>query len=516
MRRSVHHLKILVSIATLGLSLSSCYSDSEPNRPLRILLNQPPLSLNPRRSIDAVGQRLVHLLFASLTQIDSNLGVKPERAEKWKTTDGGKQWRFTLPENKLDGEYVITPEEWGRCLESYRAHMPVSPLLSSFPGWVGTQVEGHDIILQFENPYPFAPIQVSALRFFKTTQGRICEDPMDGEALVPSGPFSVDGDQLFNLRPEASLTVHERNKNSRRFEFQFVQDENSRVLLLLHGSVDVAFNATMASKVEWLKSFKEKDKKLEIIERNGTSVSYLAFNFRSKFTSNPVIRKAIAHAIPRQDISQYRMHGFTQLADSFFSSELSNAPATHPLSYDLDEAEKILEQAGFQKKTDGYRFALTYITTPVREGFETALAIQATLKRIGIRLNLHVVEPALFFSAIQGNGYDLYSSRWIGVQDETLWQLALHSKSSRNRTGYSSPAADQLIDELMRTLEPEGRMKISQKLQILFEEDLPYFPLWFWNNALITQKGVDGLQSNDISLSGDYMPLTRLRRNENL
>jgi peptide/nickel transport system substrate-binding protein len=452
-------------------------------------------------------------MFAGLTQLDSNLNVRAERAEKWSTPDGGKTWKFKLAAQTHEKDYPISSANWAQCLESYRTHKPPSPLTASFPTWIGTESRGDDVILKFEKPFPFAPVEVAALRYFSTDHGSICEDPKENEALVLSGELDSEK-PLTSLKPEVSLPLHLRRDTSRKFDFQFIQDENSRVLLLLRGSVDAAFNATMASKVRWLRSQKEKD--FVITERDGTSISYLAFNFRQPLTQNLAVRRAIARAIPKEDISRYRMAGFTKPAVSFFNSALPNAPIAHGVSYDPAEARKILDEAGFPKKADGMRFQLTYLTTPVREGFETGLAIQAALKEVGIGLRLRVVEPSLFFSAIQGKDYNLFSSRWIGVQDETLWQLALHSQSPRNRIAYKSAEADQLIDRLMESLDAKDRRQLSQKLQVLFENELPYLPLWFWNNTLITQKNVDGVQAADLSLSGDYEPLLRLRRNGNL
>lgn len=59
-------------------------------------------------------------------------------------------------------------------------------------------------------------------------------------------------------------------------------------------------------------------------------------------------------------------------------------------------------------------------------------------------------------------------------------------------------------------VDPDARLRAAGKLQNKMMEDLPYFPLWYWSNALVIRKDRDpGVQSSQLSLSGAYEPLMR-------
>jgi ABC-type transport system substrate-binding protein len=70
---------------------------------------------------------------------------------------------------------------------------------------------------------------------------------------------------------------------------------------------------------------------------------------------------------------------------------------------------------------------------------------------------------------------------------------------------------DQLLDAAIVEDSLEPRRELLKKAQIQLARDLPYFPLWSWENVLISRKGLRGVTPEALSLSGDYEPLTWLR-----
>jgi hypothetical protein len=57
----------------------------------------------------------------------------------------------------------------------------------------------------------------------------------------------------------------------------------------------------------------------------------------------------------------------------------------------------------------------------------------------------------------------------------------------------------------------ELRKKLLAEVQAKLYEDLPYFPLWYWNNALIIDRKFTGLEARELSLIEGLEPLTHLR-----
>ncbi len=474
----------------------------------RILLDQAPQTLNPRMAIDAIGQRLGTLVFSGLTRINQDLAVVPDLAESWSVGDQGRLWRFRVREGMKDHEgKPISVASLVECLENYRTGKPVSRIRAAFPFWVSTKMQGQFVEIQLEKPDAYFPRNLSSLRYFRV-QGLkgACVDPSfaaPGSPWIGSGPYFVppnltqSDQQEFDFRP-----AQERYTPLR---FLVVRDELQRVIRLLRGEADVAQNSISLTRTRWL--LREYPDKFNIIERPGVNVSYIAFNLRDPILSKLAVREALARAVPRESFVRNKMAGFGVLAGSLLSPLLPESYSV-PFEENAARAEELLDQAGWKRGRDGVRFRLKYRTTPVRDGFETALVLQEAWKKIGVVLELDVVEPAAFLSGIRNGAFQLYSSRWVGVADGSILHRTMRSGTSNNRVGYRDSEADALLDALTATVELDQRKPTAQMLQKKMMADLPYFPLWYWGNAVVIRKDRDpGLRSEEISMSGAFEPL---------
>src|SRR4051812_18407648 len=77
-------------------TFGACRSRSDAVEPIRVPINQPPVTLHPRRSIDGIGQRLGALVFGALTRIGPDLEVQNGQAAAWSRSKDGLSWTFTL------------------------------------------------------------------------------------------------------------------------------------------------------------------------------------------------------------------------------------------------------------------------------------------------------------------------------------------------------------------------------------------------------------------------------------
>ena len=479
-------------------------------RPAEFLLDQPPVSLNPRSTLDATGQRLNNLLYSALTRISTELEPKPDLAESWQVRDHGREVHFKIREGLKDhsGE-TITAEKISACLENYRTGKPTSPYISSFPQWKGTRHTDLEVILELSKPDPFLMRNVSLLHYFRTSKDApACSEPHGAEPIVGSGPFRA---QKWDPTPETELTLVAVDPRYMDVHFQFVPDDNTRMLAMLRGKIDITLDSLGLAKERWLE--RNYSDKFLLVERAGTRVSYMAFNMRNPILARPEVRKAITLAIDRKQIVQNKMFGLASLAGSLLAPGIPEA-LDSPFTFDPDQAEKLLDQAGFPKRADGTRFELHYKTTPVREGFENALMLRQMLERIGIRVVLDVVEPAVFLQSVRQGYFDMYSSRWLGVADASILYRTLDSKSKDNRVAYKNPKMDELLESADAELDPSKRTKLLQQAQSLMAEELPYFPLWFWHVGIVVRKDhpvLSKIRKEDLSLTGALEPMLLLR-----
>ncbi len=486
--------------------------------PFRLLLDQKPGTLNPRATLEAQGQRVAALLFKGLTRIDSNLDARPDAALKWESRLQGKEWRFELPSQTF-GELNLPAKNWRECLEEYRAGLPPSPVAKALKDWTSTTLDsdGRTLVLSFSSADPDVPRNISLLRYFHVEGETVpCRVPSPGKPVrfISSGDYQVKaGVRPNSFEPESILVLEPKNPQEHGpLQIEFVRDENTRLLKVIRGEADGVLNALPLAKTRWVQTHL-KDR-YTLLERPGVTVSYLAFNLRDPLLSRAEIRKAIALSIDRATLVRQKMFGFGQVASSLVSPLLENS-AQPALDYDPKRAEELLEQAGFPRGKDGVRLRLTYKTTPVREGHETAVIFQSMLRKVGIELEIQVVESAVFAQAVRKGGYQLHSGRWVGVADTSILSNTLHSQGHQNRWGYQSLEMDQLLEKARSETQPEKRRLLWKAVQEKVQEDLPYFPLWYWSNALVLDRNWErgsGFQANDLSLSGALSPISRITK----
>jgi len=105
----------------------------------------------------------------------------------------------------------------------------------------------------------------------------------------------------------------------------------------------------------------------------------------------------------------------------------------------------------------------------------------------------------------------MYMSRWVGVSDGSIFERTLRSKNKDNRVGYQDTLTDEWLEKAAKELDPVKRRKLLVKVQERMLSEVPYFPLWHWSNALIIKNTLSGVEPRDVSLSGSFISLTKLR-----
>jgi peptide/nickel transport system substrate-binding protein len=96
--------------------------------------------------------------------------------------------------------------------------------------------------------------------------------------------------------------------------------------------------------------------------------------------------------------------------------------------------------------------------------------------------------------------------RWIGGnEDPDIFEYVFHSArftpKGANRSFYSNPRIDILIDQARRELDQNTRRQLYGEIQQILAQDLPSINLWYFDNVLVHSKRVANLTLNP---SGNY------------
>jgi peptide/nickel transport system substrate-binding protein len=132
-------------------------------------------------------------------------------------------------------------------------------------------------------------------------------------------------------------------------------------------------------------------------------------------------------------------------------------------------ARQILDEVGYPLK-NGVRFHLTMKTSTEESTRLVAMVLQQQLRDVGIALDVRTFEFATFYSDVQKGAFQIYSLRWIGGnEDPDIFEHVFYSTSTpprrANRSYYSNPRVDQLIDEARRTIDQQRRKELYGEIQ---------------------------------------------------
>jgi len=475
---------------------------------LQVDIETSPLSLDPRFGTDAMSSRIDELLFDSLVRLDPHQRLVGDLAASIERPTPTELVFHLRPGLRFSDGRRLVARDVKYSYESLLAPGSLSPRGAMFSELAAIAApDDATVVMRTRRPYAPA-LEMAMLGIVPdgtpvTVRGTLGAPPGSGPFAVAA--FTRDEQVVLRRNPYRPAAAG----SPRGIVFKIVPDPTVRALELAEGICDLAENNIEPDLLGYL----GRQPGLTIERFPGTAYQYIAFNFRDPHLRDLRVRRAIAYALDRRAIVDQMRHRTARLASGMLSPE--NPYYTGDVmrySYDPAKADALLDAAGYPRRADGWRgLAFVYKTTP--EGARLAEVFQAMLRRVGIRLTVRVNEFGTFYGDIQRSDFDLMSLQWVGITDPHQYQMVFDSKMTPphglNRGDYSNPAMDRLVEAGDTTLDPAARRAIYRKVQQLAADDLPYLSLWWQDNVVVMQRGLEGFQPYP---NGSLRSLADLRR----
>lgn len=334
-------------------------------------------------------------------------------------------------------------------------------------------------------------------------------DPVEftNEEPVVSGPFVLDqfGQQLYTLKANESYW------NADEVEVEQVR---------YPASSDQTFNSSLqAGEFDWSggfvanidKIYIDKDPEHRAYWYPGDGLVNLLVNTQTAPFDDVELRQALSIAIDRDQLSEVAMQGYTPAAHPTglplpaYESVMSDEYADAEFEFNADEANAMLDAAGYELGSDGIR------TTPAGEKMSYSLQIpssyvdwvtissllQEQLAEVGIALEPQGVSFEAWLEARNSGNYEMtIASVAMGLTPYTLFRSMMSSEyetaagesvvSNYNR--YYDDEADALLSSFASTLDPDQQQAALDGLEQIMVEKLPVIPMlqspnWFQYNT---------------------------------
>jgi peptide/nickel transport system substrate-binding protein len=388
--------------------------------------------------------------------------IEPDLAEKWTASPDGKTWTFHLRKGvKIQRDYgELTAEDVVYSLN--RAKNPKTSAFSSdFEAVKSIEaVNPYIVKITLQDKVPFFLGLVCNYHGGMIVSKKAAEKMGDKFMTNPigTGPFMFEE---LKAKQYVSVVAHKQyfrgTPKIDKIIYRYIPSVSSLELAYRNGEIDLFYGERDQAWVERMRGYK--DTVVDVF-RPGEHRS-LHLNTTMKPFDDIRVRRAVAHAVNRDEIIQFLGKDVSESAWSVVpNGYLGHATDGIPkYEYNPDKAKALLKEAGFP---DG--FSTKVLITNVDALLKPMQIVQEQLRRVGIQVNLEVLEHATWHEKIRKNlsSMVLYGAARFPIADIYLTQF-YHSHSiigaPKAVTNFShTKLVDQEIDD--------ARMETNAKKQL--------------------------------------------------
>jgi peptide/nickel transport system substrate-binding protein len=482
--------RILVFLSLLYLFVFGLQDSLLAGDTLRATLSTSLNQLFPAKATR--GEEYVYdvLVFNGLTQIDEDLNITGDLAERWTSSADLKTWTFYLRKGvKFHHGKELTSEDVIKTFELIADPKTASRVASHAELIERMEaVDRYTVRFTLKMPYAgWADLMVE--RQLKI----VPSDRTDKLSTEPSGtgPF-----MLKEFTPEDKMVLV-KNQNYfikgqpklDRIVFRFMPESASRVAALEAGDIDLTWDLPYEA-IDKLK------KNSNIVVDSVPTSSWEGFvlhNHQKPF-DDVRVRRALNLAVDKQKLVDIAVFGHGAPTHSPISPRHSYFNKDIGFKTDIREAKRLLAEAGYPK---GFTIKLFVpIGRLVRE--RNGVAIQQMLKAIDVNAEIQRVPYSNWAATVSGKAPFYTDGYFTRPTVDTSTHPWYHSKGSWNTRmwSYTNPAVDDVLDKTRATKDPAEMLKLYQDFQRLVVENPPGIVIYVTNFVNAYNKKLKGFRTH--------------------
>lgn len=469
-------------------------------------------TLDPHRGAATQEKILLAWMFNGLVRFKpGSVGldtIEPDLATSWTVSDDRKTWTFKLrPGVKFHGDFgEMTADD-----VVFSLTRAADPQRSSFSSDFANidKVEALDpLTVKITLKKPSASLLYALVDF----QGGYIVSKKAVETYgadfklkaVGTGPFAFSD---YKASQSVTLKAHEGYFRGKpkigQIIYRYIRSDSSRDLAYTSGELDLVYGRQDQKWAERMKGLK--DTVLDVIEPAYQGTAYL--NMTHKPLDDVRVRQAIAHAIDVRQVVAFKGDLVSFPPKTIFpAATLGTDPQAKLPAYDPAKAKELLKAAGFEKG-----LKLKVISSQNITSLGPAQIVQAQLKKVGIEIEMDVVEHATYHQQIRQDLSDIvvYGAARFPVADNYLKEF-YHSRSAIGAPAAVAnfahcTAGDAEIDAAADEVDPAKQLALWKTAQEKIIAQLCAVPLFEQKLVWARRKGLDYGYQLDGSLS--YGPL---------
>jgi peptide/nickel transport system substrate-binding protein len=461
---------------------------------------------NPIMRNEVISNSIQRHVFETLIYSEKDLSAKPGLALSWDANADASVWTVKLRKgvkfhngNPFNADDVVFSFDFARA-----DGRGWSDSLANFESW--RAVDDYTVEIKTIIPDVLLPSHLRNIAIMdkETVEGK------DAEYIENN----VNGTGRYKLVEyvKDDRVVLERNEDYwgdtpsiEKVTFRPIAQAGTRTANIMAGEVDLITNVP----VQDAKMLETKND-ITVVTKPGISVMMFAMGQTEKDPSpnaprpieapdgsNPMaekkVRQAMVHAVNEMEIIDKIMGGYASAAPTPVPKGFNGYnPSLKKYEYNPAKAEKLLDEAGYPRQGDGYRFEIALSATNDRYINDAAIAtaVAGYLEKVGIKCYPDIMSRSVFWGYIRMyEGYNAHfiMSSWSEPSGESaliakdLLYSAYLDEPKRdgwggvNRGYYQNEEVDKLIEKALSTVDYEERDKIMQKVWKIAWDDVALF-----------------------------------------
>lgn len=438
-----------------------------------------------------VDRDIIALVFEGLTVADSKGQIQPKLATSWEISSDGLRYTFHLRQDVLWQDGVpFTADDVVFTVSLMRS---VGGAQSAVELWNAVQVERPDAsTVVFVLEEPFAPFLHYTT--FGLVPAHLLKDvPMDELDTNPfnlhpvgTGPFVVREVTDEHVLLDANQSYYGTRPYLTSVEILLYPDYDSVFAAYARGEIHGIshLNATATQKAST-------NQNLSLFCSPLSGYGLVFLNLERPVFQDQAVRQALVLATDRDLIVSHILHNQAIVADGPVpATSWAHSATAATYAYDPQTAIAQLEKAGWvDEDGDGVRekdqlkleFALLTNDDPTR--IELINELTRQWAKVGIRAIPQTAGVAgLVRDFLQPRSYDALLYAWQRLPTDpdpyAQWHSTQRQGTGQNYTGYSSEAADLLMEEARKTTDDNQRAALYRQVWDILARDVPAIPLY--------------------------------------
>ena len=491
-------------------------------------------SLNPYVAFNQDAYSTFMYIYPFLVQYDKDLNFTPEFATKWETSKDGLTWTFhTVPNAKWSDGKPLTAEDAAWTINTDVKYQGTGG--ANTAGLIAhiksaTAPDANTLVVKYEKPVGNVLSQFQQLAILPKHiwAGYTGHKGADLKTFPNAAPIVSGGTFILTKFKKDEIALFERNPSFygpkphiKGFGLRMFSNDDALVSAMKSGEID-AIESVPPTAIDTLK---KAGVNVSIVP--GVTTNDFIFNANTKKTNhrellNLKLREAFAHAIDRDKIIKVAWLDNAKPATSFIPPATGDwhNPNLKPETFDLAEADTLLDELGYKKGSggirtaDGHKMSYEVIVPNDLTGVDrTFQIIQADFQKIGVQLKQRSLDSSAAFDVITAPdgkylNFDLAMWDWVPLIDPDfmLSVVTCAQYNGWSDSGYCNKAYDAMYSQQGTTLDQAKRRQVVWAMQDKLFKERPYILLNYENWISAHSKGWAGFVS---SPQGDFNSLSK-------